>query len=208
MDEKETPVVQLNTAPGEINAEKEQPQELQPAPVEVNPETGKPYTQNEIVLGMINKFCKENNLQMRNVADSIAQLFQKQMKLHDKQIGVFRKAKEEHIAQVEFKELLAREIVAQRTIDNHAREIDKNMKEYVEAVVNNLVLMAKTPDQKEVAEKVAEMSGYKIGDLLKANEAAINEKAREISKKDINEWLIKLEVFLGEKQYNKFIDGR
>lgn len=214
-NEKEIPVVQLNTAPGEVNAE-------QPSQVEINPETNKPYTQNEIVLRMLENLCVEKNIQMRDIANSIAQSLQKQIKLQEKERDLFKSAKDGHLYKVEYKELLAREIKAQQVIDNHKYEMDKYNKQYVEAVVGNLVLTAKTPDQKELAEKVAEMSGYKIGDLLNANDTVINEKAKEFAQemfekyKAEHEFKIhermktalhdKIKQVFGEKGYSKFIE--
>lgn len=186
---------------------------------EINPETDKRYTQNELVVKWLDEFCASKNINQYDVANALVQAVQKRTRINEKMSEDAKaqydnnlntvKAMELHAnsirfqeminreklinksLQVEGKELMAREIKAMQTIDNHKSEMDRYNKMFVEAVVHRLVQNAKTPEEKALAEKVSEFAGYKLSDIVNANDAAIEQKAQEIAEKKINAEIIK-----------------
>jgi hypothetical protein len=178
-EEQETQVIQLP----ELQGLKEDSQAAN-----INPETGKAFTPNERVIMLVENLCQDNGIQMRDVANAMSQSLQKQINLQKKELELFTTARNAQVNKVEYKELVAREINAQKTIDNHTSEMRASQKALVEGVLHQLELTSITEEQKAVAKQVSEMFGYKLADLKNANDAEINRKATVFAKEMFEGW--------------------
>ena len=133
--------------------------------INMNPENAKQETIHDKVYRLLLDFCNVNQINIRNVIDTLINKLNKETKLMNDFNNNIKQDRARLLNIVEFKELRAREIIAQKTIDNHNGEMMEFKESLVNGVLRNLSLTAETEEQKEVASKVADMFGMKLSDI-------------------------------------------
>lgn len=143
----------------------QQEQQEEAKVINMYPENAKQETIHDKVYRLLIDFCNVNQINVRTVIDTLINKLNKETKLMSDFNNNIKQDRARLLNTVEFKELMAREIIAQKTIDNHNGEMMEMQKSLVNGVLRNLSLTAETEEQKTMASNIANMFGMKLSDI-------------------------------------------
>ena len=128
-----------------------------------------------------------------------------QCNLMKNEANMYRQELDKTKAKVDYKELIARDVTAQRIIDNHNKELMQRQYDIAEGLIKYHLTLNLSEQQLEGVKMVADAFKIPFDKVKQMVEKQINEKAKEINKTEIDNICDKIKSFFGEEQYEKFM---
>jgi hypothetical protein len=172
-----------------------------------------PYNKAEKAL---NEACEKYKLTPYHIAKVISDKIKQQSDLLKNEAHLYKNDMDKMKSKVEYKELIARDVMAQRTIDNHNNEMLSRQQSIAKDIVEYHNALKLTEQQMEGVNMVAEIFKLNHDKIKEDLDKKINDKATatyimrskqlsEQNKIEIDKILDKIKTFFGDEQYENFM---
>lgn len=168
-------------------------------------ETKTELSVDEKALKALNEACANYGLEPYNIAKVMSDKIKEQCNLMKNEANMYRQELDKTKAKVDYKELIARDVTAQRIIDNHNKELMQRQYDIAEGLIKYHLTLNLSEQQLEGVKMVADAFKIPFDKAKQMVEKQINEKAKEINKTEIDNICDKIKSFFGEEQYEKFM---